>query len=148
MRDQQGSYTKINRLNIERFWTTRSALLPKSTRIRRGRQNDALKNGLFEAHQGLPPTAALRAVMAHAPAAPDGALRALGARCARVFCFLGKYRMCAALFTATRCQAQQHNEHPPGGLRSARLSPASSYDLTPRRSPSALTLSQCFSHAL
>ena len=98
IRDQQGSYTKINRLNIERFWTSRSALLPKSTRIRRGRQNDALKNGLFEAHQGLPPTAALRAVMAHAPAAPDGALRALGARCARVFCFLHKYRMCASFF--------------------------------------------------
>ena len=98
MRDQQGSYTKINRLNIERFWTTRSALLPKSTRIRRGRQNDALKNGLFEAYQGLPPTAALRAVMAHAPAAPDGALRALGARCARVFCFLHKYRMCACFW--------------------------------------------------
>ena len=110
IRDQQGSYTKINRLNIERFWTSRSALLPKSTRIRRGRQNDALKNGLFEAHQGLPPTAALRTVMAHAPAAPDGALRALGARCARVFCFLHKYRMCAGQGTSSVAKREGHKE--------------------------------------
>ena len=46
--------------------------------------------------------------MAHAPAAPDGALRALGARCARVFCFLHKYRMCAGQGTSSTAKHDGH----------------------------------------